>query len=157
MFVKWNLAELRLLPPEGSEAQRVAERATLPMFPQALAVLAAWGFAYKTCFVWLKDRIGTYWNRNKNELLLVGTRGRIPAPAPGTQWDSQIDVPAGRHSEKPENLIEAYYPHVQKIEQNTRAARDGWDRSGAESSVTGRAVAIHPRPTEDPYRRRLPT
>jgi hypothetical protein len=63
--------------------------ATAPMLPQALAVMAAWGFAYKTHFVWAKDRIGTgYWNRNRHELLLVGTRGDIPAPAMGTQADS---------------------------------------------------------------------
>ena len=56
--------------------------ATVPMLPQAHEVMAAWGFAYKSHFAWAKDRIGTgYWNRNKHELLLIGTRGYIPAPA----------------------------------------------------------------------------
>jgi N6-adenosine-specific RNA methylase IME4 len=60
---------------------------TLPMQRLAHTVMAAWGFDYSTGFAWAKDRIGTgYWNRNEHEPLLVGTRGNIPAPAPGTQW-----------------------------------------------------------------------
>ena len=62
--------------------------ATSPMLPQALEVMKAWGFAYVSGAVWVKDRIGTgYWFRNRHELLLVGTRGNVPAPAMGTQWD----------------------------------------------------------------------
>jgi hypothetical protein len=35
--------------------------------------------------------VGTgYWFRNQHELLLVGTRGRVPAPAMGTQWPTLI-------------------------------------------------------------------
>jgi hypothetical protein len=44
---------------------------------------------------------------------VVGTRGNVPAPAPGTQWDSLTESAAGAHSEKPEwwlELIEAYLP-----------------------------------------------
>ena len=37
--------------------------ATVPMLPQALEVMEAWGFTYKTHFVWEKDSTGTgYWN-----------------------------------------------------------------------------------------------
>ena len=50
--------------------------ATAPMLPQALAVMEAWGFAYKSHAIWVKDRIGTgYWFRNKHELLLIGPEG----------------------------------------------------------------------------------
>jgi N6-adenosine-specific RNA methylase IME4 len=50
------------------------------MVPDALAVLAAWGFTYKT-HAWLKDKIGLgYCVRGKHELLLFGRRGKIPAP-----------------------------------------------------------------------------
>ena len=76
--------------------------ATAPMLPQAIEVMEAWGFVYKTSVVWSKDRIGTgYWFRNKHEILLVGTRRHVPAPAMGTQWPSLILAPVGRHSEKP--------------------------------------------------------
>lgn len=111
--------------------------ATVPMLPDALRVMDAWSFGYKSHSVWNKDRIGTgYWFRNKHELLLVGTRGNIPAPAMGTQWDSVIDAPVGRHSAKPDafyELIESYFPNLPKIELNARQARAGWDRWGNES------------------------
>lgn len=112
--------------------------ATVPMLPQALAVMGAWGFDYRSNFVWVKDRIGTgYWNRNAHELLLIGVRGNVPAPAPGTQWNSAIDAPVGRHSEKPEtflDLIEVYFPTLPKIELNRRGPpRPGWDAWGNEA------------------------
>ncbi|MBI5111320.1 MAG: ParB N-terminal domain-containing protein [Rhodovulum sp.] len=112
--------------------------ATVPMLPDALRVMAAWGFRYVSHFVWAKDRVGTgYWNRNRHELLLVGTRGAVPAPAPGTQWDSLIEAPVGAHSAKPERflaLVEAYYPSLAKIELNRRGSpRPGWDAWGNEA------------------------
>jgi hypothetical protein len=33
--------------------------ATVPMLPDALRVMEAWGFAYKSHFIWNKDKIGT--------------------------------------------------------------------------------------------------
>jgi N6-adenosine-specific RNA methylase IME4 len=112
--------------------------ATAPMLPEGLRVVSEWGFRYVSHFIWNKDRIGTgYWNRNKHELLLIGTRGDIPAPAMGTQWDSVIDAPLGGHSAKPEaflELIEAYFPSLPKIELNRRGpTRPGWDAWGNEA------------------------
>ena len=111
--------------------------ATVPMLPQALQVMEAWGFDYKSHYVWVKPFAGTgYWSRNKHELLLIGTKGNIPAPAMGTQEHSVIEAPRGRHSEKPEaffKMIERYYPNLPKIELNARKARPGWDRWGAEA------------------------
>jgi len=50
--------------------------ATVPMLPQALEVMAAWGFHYVSSAVWVKDHIGTgYWFRIRHEILLAGTRG----------------------------------------------------------------------------------
>jgi N6-adenosine-specific RNA methylase IME4 len=100
----------------------------------------AWGFEYKSHFIWNKDHIGTgYWSRNRHELMQVGTRGNIPAPAMGTQLNSVIDAPAGRHSAKPEAfyaLIEKYFPTLPKIELNRRGpARAGWDAWGNEAEV----------------------
>jgi N6-adenosine-specific RNA methylase IME4 len=111
--------------------------ATVPMARAAFRVMESWGFEYKSQFVWVKNRIGTgYWNRNKHEILLIGTKGNVPAPAPGTQWPSAIEAPVGRHSEKPEKfyeLIEAYFPNLPKIELNARRARPGWDAWGNEA------------------------
>src|SRR5262249_56578370 len=88
--------------------------ATVPMLPQALQFMTECGFEYKSHQVWIKDQVGTgYWFRNAHELLLVGTKGTIPAPAPGTQFASAIPAPVGEHSAKPElflDQIEKYFP-----------------------------------------------
>lgn len=114
--------------------------ATAPMMEMAFKVMAAWGFAYKTHCVWAKDRTGTgYWFMNQHELLLVGTRGQIPAPAPGSQWSSLLAAPRGRHSEKPEaalEMIEHYFPNLLKIELYRRGPpRPGWDAWGNEAET----------------------
>jgi N6-adenosine-specific RNA methylase IME4 len=111
--------------------------ATVPMLLEGIEVLKAWGFEYKSHLIWNKDRVGTgYWFRNKHELLLIGTRGRIPAPAMGEQFPSVIDAPVGEHSAKPAifyEIIEAYFPTLPKIELNARTARPGWVRWGYEA------------------------
>jgi N6-adenosine-specific RNA methylase IME4/ParB-like chromosome segregation protein Spo0J len=114
--------------------------ATAPMLPDAMAVMRAWGFSYKTHLVWVKDRIGTgYWVRSQHELLLIGTRGNIPAPSPGTQCPSVIEAPVGEHSTKPEcfaELIERMFPSLPKIELNRRGpARPGWAAWGNEAET----------------------
>lgn len=115
--------------------------ATVPLLEAAHEVMATWGFRYKSQFVWVKDRAGTgYWNRNRHEILLVGTRGAIPCPAPGTQVDSVLKTGADEvlaHSQKPQaarTMIEAYFPSVPKIELFARApVAPGWDLWGNEA------------------------
>jgi N6-adenosine-specific RNA methylase IME4 len=84
----------------------------------------------------VKDKIGTgYWFRNQHELLLVGTRGAVPAPAPGTQARSVIVAPRGKHSAKPvevREMIERLYPTLPKIELFARERVPGWDAWGNE-------------------------
>ena len=113
--------------------------ATVPMLPDALRVMEAWGFTDKSHAVWDKVHIGTgYWFRNRHELLLVGTKGDIPAPAMGTQIASVWTIVRKQHSAKPEQfleLIEEYFPNLPKIELNRRGpARPGWDAWGNETS-----------------------
>ena len=90
--------------------------------------------------MWLKRKAATgFWTRNRHELLLIGTRGAIPAPAPGYQVDSVLETAEDeilKHSEKPASaraMIEAYFPTVPKIELFARAAVDGWDLWGNEA------------------------
>jgi N6-adenosine-specific RNA methylase IME4 len=88
--------------------------------------------------VWGKDKVGLgRWNRNKHEILLLGVKGNVPCPAPGTQWDSLIMAPRREHSAKPEcflEMIEQYFPNVPKIELNRRGpARPGWAAWGNEA------------------------
>lgn len=111
--------------------------ATVPMLPEAIDLLTDWGFTYKSHIAWVKDRIGTgYWTRNKHELLLIATKGNVPAPAMGMQPPSVIELPLGRHSEKPEffaDMIMSLYPTTPKIEIFARVGRVGWDSMGNEA------------------------
>jgi N6-adenosine-specific RNA methylase IME4 len=58
----------------------------------------------------------------------------------GTQFESVIEAPRGRHSEKPEifaEMIEKMFPHLPKIELYRRGpARPGWSAWGAEAEDT---------------------
>lgn len=111
--------------------------ATGAMIEDALAVMRAWGFTYKSQIIWTKPGIGNgYWFRECHELLLIGTRGSVPAPAMGTQWPSVKEAPRGAHSEKPDwqyEFFETFFPTLPKIELNARRARPGWDRWGLEA------------------------
>jgi hypothetical protein len=46
------------------------------------------------------------------KLLLVGTRGNVPAPALGTL----IVAPVRAHTEKPDVMLDQFFPHLSKIE-----------------------------------------
>lgn len=114
--------------------------ATNPHLSIALQVMALRGFDYKSNYCWGKDKIGSgYWNREKHELLLIGVKGHIPCPAPGTQWESLVIAPRAGHSEKPDTfyeMIESYFPTLPKLELNARRARTGWISWGNEAPET---------------------
>jgi N6-adenosine-specific RNA methylase IME4 len=108
-------------------------------------LLTAWGFEYRSQFIWRKDRMGTgFWNRNRHEILLLGVRGNVPAPSPGTQPDSVIDAPVGRHSEKPAvfaEMIETMFPTLPRLEMFARGdSRLGWDTWGADVDAPAEAA-----------------
>src|SRR5262249_16381614 len=110
---------------------------TVPMLRDALRVLETWGFECKSHAIWDKVHVGTgYWFRNRHELLLVGIKGDIPAPAMGEQFASLLTIARKEHSAKPEQfleMIEQYFPTLPKIELNRRGApRPGWDAWGNE-------------------------
>ena len=115
--------------------------ATSPHSAIAHKLMELRGFTYKSQVVWYKKRIGKgrgtgYWFINEHEVMLIGTRGSIPAPAPGTQWSSVIEAPVGKHSAKPEiflQMLEEYFPNLPKIEFNRRGKpRNGWSAWGNE-------------------------
>jgi N6-adenosine-specific RNA methylase IME4 len=105
------------------------------MLPQALEVIAAWGFEYLTNDVWVKDKWGLgQYNRTQHELLLIGRRGNVPPPPPNRRLSSVIRAARGRHSEKPKEFyerLESLYPQARKLELFARgAARPGWTAWG---------------------------
>lgn len=110
--------------------------ATSPKLEESLEVVNAWDFNYRTCMVWVKDKIGMgYYTRQQHELLLIAKRGDMPLPDETTLPPSVIYAPRTRHSEKPAEfyeIIDRLYPGYPKIELFARAAREGWDAWGNE-------------------------
>lgn len=131
-----TLDEIKALKVPAADSAVLFMWGTVPMAMQAHEVMAAWGFTYKSQIVWVKPRPGTgYWVRNRHEVLLIGTRGNIPAPAPGDQPPSVIEAPLGRHSEKPAifyEIIEKMFPTLPKVELFARKKRKDWTVWGNE-------------------------
>jgi N6-adenosine-specific RNA methylase IME4 len=131
------LEEIKALKVPAAEDALLFLWAVTALLPEALEVIAAWGFSYKSCLVWVKDWIGPgTWLRNRHELLLVGRRGDHRPPDPEDRVDSVLEAPRGRHSEKPAEvyeLLERMYPRASKLELFARGApRAGWAAWGNE-------------------------
>ena len=132
------LAEIKAMDVAGCCADNAVLFlwATAPLLPQALQVMEAWGFRYKTNAVWDKGRIGMgYWFRGQHEHLLLGVRGDPSRPDPGYLARSVLTEPRSEHSVKPEcvyRLIETYYPDNAKLELFARQPRVGWHYWGNE-------------------------
>jgi len=105
--------------------------------PDALAVMAAWGFEYRANDVWVKQSIGMgVWTRNRHELLLIGRRGKASPPDPDLRLASVVEAPRRKHSQKPScfyERLEQLYPERSKLELFARGkARPGWTAWGNE-------------------------
>ena len=116
--------------------------ATLPMIPEALQVIKAWGFEYKTtAFVWVKlsrhsDGIFWgmgYWTRSNVEICMLATKGHPHRRAKNVH---QVIVShVEEHSKKPAEArrrIEALIGDVPRIELFARQSPPGWDVWGNE-------------------------
>ncbi len=109
--------------------------ATSPKLPEALRLIEAWGFDYKTSFVWdkVKHNFG-YYNSVRHEFLLIAGRGRA-TPDTKTLYDSVQTIERTEHSVKPEEfraIIDDLYPVGRRIELFARREVDGWERWGNE-------------------------
>jgi N6-adenosine-specific RNA methylase IME4 len=107
------------------------------MLPEGLAVMAAWGFRYKSNIVWHKIRkdggpdgrgVGFYF-RNVTELILFGVRGKNARTlAPGRSQVNFIATRKREHSRKPDEqygIIESCSPGPY-LELFARGAQPGW-------------------------------
>jgi N6-adenosine-specific RNA methylase IME4 len=102
------------------------------LIPEALEVIAAWGFSYVSAAVWAKPTgvVSKCAVRPYHETLLLAKRGQGLVHH-GEQMPSFYQSPAmsRRHSEKPEwfaQQLERLYPEVAKAELFARTARPGW-------------------------------
>ncbi|GAI93653.1 unnamed protein product, partial [marine sediment metagenome] len=104
---------------------------TSPFLGEGLWLCEAWGFEYKTNFIWIKDRptygkLGFY-NYGQHEFLFTATMGSC-LPDPRTLEPSVLFAPKREHSEKPEavyEFIERMYPGPY-IELFARKSRPNW-------------------------------
>jgi ParB/RepB/Spo0J family partition protein len=125
------------------------------------AVMRAWGFKPAAYFVWVKDvvvaepaangmlRSGQrievvgaaglgYWNRDRCEIMLIGTLGTPVCPAQGTQGERVWFARRGEHSDKPDCALEwfeRHWPNTPKIELNSRRPRLGWTAWGLDATT----------------------
>jgi len=115
--------------------------ATSPMLPQALEVMEAWGFTYKTvAFTWVKEEakgdifkgLG-FWTRSNAEFCLLGTKG---TPKRKSSDVSQIIISKREeHSKKPDEIrdrIVKLIGDLPRIELFARQHFEGWDVWGNE-------------------------
>ena len=109
---------------------------TSPLLEECFPVIKAWGFKYKTSFVW--DKVGHnfgHYNSVRHEFLLVCTRGSC-TPDVTELVDSVQSIEKSRtHSEKPEEfrtIIDTLYPHGKRLELFARTQAEGWEVWGNE-------------------------
>lgn len=121
---------------------------TDPLLEQALAVIRAWGFTYKTVgFYWAKLKRSAsrelysdqsffsglgFWTRANPELCLLATRGNPHRRKANVQ--KLIISPRREHSRKPDEVYERIEALCDGpyLELFARSTRDGWVSRGVE-------------------------
>jgi site-specific DNA-methyltransferase (adenine-specific) len=116
--------------------------ATYPMLKEALAVIEAWGFKYKSiAFQWIKlNKKGKgyfcglgRWTRGNTECCLLATKGK-PKRISASVFQI-IEQPLTKHSEKPQEArdkIIKLIGDLPRIELFARQKIEGWDCWGNE-------------------------
>ena len=120
--------------------------ATFPQLPEALRLIEAWGFTYKSvAFVWLKKNrkadswfygLG-FWTRGNAEICLLATRGHPKRQAANVH--QFIISPIEAHSKKPDEArdkIVALMGNLPRVELFARQTPPGWDVWGNEVEPT---------------------
>lgn len=139
-----SIDELCALPVET-----LAERdcllflwATFPQLPEALRLIRAWGFTFKTvAFVWLKLNKKSptwfyglgYWTRGNAEICLLAKRGKPKRRSAGVH--QFIISPVEEHSKKPDvtrDKIIELAGDLPRVELFARQKAHGWDVLGNE-------------------------
>lgn len=120
--------------------------ATFPLLPEALRLIPAWGFRFKTvAFVWVKRNRKSptwfyglgFWTRSNAEICILATRGH---PRPVSHKVHQLIIsPVEEHSKKPDQTrdkIVELMGDLPRVELFARQRADGWDAWGNEIDST---------------------
>ena len=108
---------------------------TSPMLERCFPIIRAWGFSYKSSFVWdkIKHNMGHY-TSVRHEFLLIATKGSC-TPDVKKLHDSVVSIKRTEHSRKPKefrSMIERMYNHGRKLQLFSREAVPDWDMVGNE-------------------------
>ena len=146
-----GLKEIQSLPVEeiADTPSVLLLWATFPQIKEALSVIEAWGFQYKTLgFSWLKTNkdgspffgIG-YYAKSNQEVCLLGVRGKAHSLVKSNKVSSFVSTPRTKHSEKPnvfrEKIVELF-GDIPRIELFARQKTEGWDAVG--NDIDGRDI-----------------
>ncbi len=137
-----NLEDLKSLPIASLSADNclLFLWATFPNLIEALEVIKAWGFKYKTLgFSWIKTNkknnkpffgIGHY-TKSNCEVCLIGIKGKPPIAS--NSVSSVIIAPRAEHSKKPDIIrdkIVQLCGDLPRIELFARQKTEGWTSLG---------------------------
>lgn len=134
------------------------------LLPEALEIMKAWGFKYKTNVVWFKVRkdggpdgrgVGFYF-RNVTEMILFGVKGSMRTLDPGRSQTNIIVKRKEEHSRKPIELydiIEECSPGPY-LELFARERRKGWTSWGNEVDTYMESRPLFPAYNGSTYRGR---
>lgn len=117
--------------------------ATFPQLPEALRLIKAWGFRFKTvAFVWIKRNRKSpswfygmgYWTRSNAEICLLATKGHPKRQSAGVH--QLIISPIEQHSKKPDEardkILALVGDNLPRVELFARQKAPGWDAWGNE-------------------------
>jgi N6-adenosine-specific RNA methylase IME4 len=125
--------------------------ATWPNMQEALEVIRAWGFTYKTAaFVWIKQHRGGfglhmglgYWTRANTEPCLLAVKGSPKRVSKSVR--QTVLAPLREHSRKPDEVHEKILDlmgDLPRIELFARRPYPGWDVWGDE--VASNVELVH--------------
>lgn len=117
--------------------------ATFPQLPEALEVIKAWGFKYKTLgFSWIKTNkdgspffgIG-YYAKSNCEVCLLAVKGKAHSLVKSNKVSSCVLHNRTKHSEKPQifrDKIVELFGDIPRAELFARQKTEGWDVFGNE-------------------------
>ena len=139
-----SLVEVKALPISELAGQSCVLFlwATFPMLREALEVMDAWGFSYKSIgFLWVKlnrNSMGAFyglgrWTRGNTEPCLLAVKGKPKRIAKDVF--QLIMTPRQRHSQKPQEVRERIVQlmgDLPRIELFARQKTEGWDSWGNE-------------------------
>lgn len=125
-----SIEELCNLPIPAENNAVLFMWVTSPLLDECFDVINAWGFKYKSSFVWDKvaHNMGHY-NSVRHEFLLICTKGSCTPDIPKL-FDSVVSIERTEHSRKPpefREMIDTLYPVGGRLELFAREETEGWD------------------------------